>query len=92
MRNEHTWREKTEDGDRRDVRATRFGGRWKLQSKVGKEPWVYYDVPLLADLHTLRELLWRKYQRRRATYEDVLSIDKLITLHTNQQAQGMKPS
>ena len=82
MRNEHTWRERTAEGERRDVRATKFGGQWKLQSKVGKDPWVYYDTPLLEDLKALRELLWRKYQRRRATYEDVTSIDKLITLHS----------
>jgi hypothetical protein len=40
--------------------------------------WTYYDRPLLEDLLKLREILARKYQRRRASTEDVASIEKLI--------------
>jgi hypothetical protein len=29
-------------------------------------------------LEELREILWRKYQRRRASYEDVLLADKML--------------
>jgi hypothetical protein len=40
--------------------------------------WTYFDRPLLKDLLKLKEILARKYQRRRALAEDVASIEKLI--------------
>jgi hypothetical protein len=65
------------------VRATRFGGIWRLQAKTAGDPdWTYYERPLLEDLLTLKEILMRKYQRRRASSEDVASVEKLITDQT----------
>jgi len=61
------------------VRATRFGGKWRLQAKTaGDIDWTYYERPLLDDLLALKEILERKYQRRRASNEDVASVEKLI--------------
>jgi hypothetical protein len=61
------------------VRATKFGGTWRLQAKsAGEIEWTYYDHPVLDDLLTLKDILFRKYQRRRASAEDVASIEKLI--------------
>ena len=79
MRSQHIWTEKDQDGRKREVRAIKFGGVWRLQSKTPDEPdWTYYDPPLLEDLLTLKDIVFRKYQRRRASFEDVTSIDKLI--------------
>jgi hypothetical protein len=79
MPNQHTWTDRIEDGRKREVRATKFGGSWRLQAKiVGDVDWTYYDRPLLEDLLALKEVLERKYQRRRASIEDVSSIEKLI--------------
>jgi hypothetical protein len=41
--------------------------------------WSYYDPPLRDDLLKLKEIIARKYQRRRATADDVVSVDKLIS-------------
>jgi hypothetical protein len=61
------------------VRATRFGGRWRLQAKTaGDIYWTHYERPLLDDLLALKEILERKYQRRRTSNEDVASVEKLI--------------
>jgi len=61
------------------VRATKFGGAWRFQAKTaGDVGWTYYGRPLLEDLLALKEILVRKYQRRRASTEDVVSIEKLI--------------
>jgi hypothetical protein len=61
------------------VRATKFGGAWRFQAKTaGELEWTYYKRPLLEDLLALREILVRKYQRRRASAEDVASVEKLI--------------
>jgi hypothetical protein len=68
-----------EQGAKREVRATKFGGAWRFQAKIaGDLDWTYYERPLLEDLSALKEILVRKYQRRRASAEDVLSIEKLI--------------
>jgi hypothetical protein len=79
MPSQHIWTDKNEDGRKREVRATKFGGAWRLQAKIaGDLDWTYYERPLLEDLLTLKEILVRKYQRRRASAEDVASIQKLI--------------
>jgi hypothetical protein len=79
MPSQHIWTEKNRDGKKREVRATKFGGAWRLQSKVsGETEWIYYDSPPLQDLLHLKEIIARKYQRRRASIEDVASVNKLI--------------
>jgi hypothetical protein len=79
MPNQHIWTDRNQDGRKREVRATKFGGAWRLQAKVaGDLDWTYYDRPLLEDLLKLKEILDRKYQRRRASIEDVSSIEQLI--------------
>jgi hypothetical protein len=79
MHNEHGWTERDESGEKREVRAIKFGGVWKIQAKLrSDEAWTYYETPELADLETLRDVLFRKYQRRRAAYEDVVLIEEMI--------------
>ena len=79
MRNEHTWKETTDDGDKREVRAVKFGGAWRIQSKLkGDASWTYHDPPRIEDLRELRDVLFRKYQRRRATYEELTDIENII--------------
>ena len=79
MRSQHIWTERNEHGSKREVRATRFGGSWRLQAKTASDPdWTYYKRPLLEDLLALKDILARKYQRRRASSEDVASVKKLI--------------
>jgi hypothetical protein len=79
MRSQHIWTEKDRHGMKREVRATKFGGIWRFQSKSpDDEQWTYHDFPALADLLTLKEIIERKYQRRRASAEDVASVEKLI--------------
>ena len=79
MPSQHIWTEKDQHGKKREVRATKFGGVWRLQSKIsGETEWVYYDSPPFQDLLSLKEIVTRKYRRRRAAIEDVVSVNKLI--------------
>ncbi|HEX8295894.1 MAG TPA: hypothetical protein VF593_06305 [Chthoniobacteraceae bacterium] len=79
MRNIHTWKMKTEEGEKREVRAEKFGGKWRVQAKLKNDAmWTYYDPPLLEDLVELRDILWRKYQRKHLAWEDVAAVEKLI--------------
>ena len=68
-----------EQGAKREVRATKFGGSWRFQAKTANDlEWTYYEHALLEDLLALKEILVRKYHRRRASAEDVTSIEKII--------------
>ena len=79
MPSQHIWTEKDDEGRKREVRATKFGGKWRLQSKASDESeWTYHDPPLFDDLLKLKDVIARKYQRRRASADDVASVDKLI--------------
>ena len=79
MPSQHIWTEKDDEGRKREVRATKFGGKWRLQAKtVGEADWTYYDRPSLQDLLKLKDIIARKYQRRRASADDVEAVDKLI--------------
>lgn len=78
-RNTHVWKHTTDDGEKREVRAEKFGKRWRLQARLkGEEHWTYYDTPELADLLALRRVLWNKYQRKHLAWEDIAAIDALI--------------
>jgi hypothetical protein len=79
MRSQHIWTEKDADGRKREVRVTKFGGVWRFQAKqAGELDWTYYERPLLDDLLKLKDIIFRKYQRRRASVEDLQSIEKLV--------------
>ena len=79
MRNTHVWKHSTEDGDKREVRAEKFGAKWRIQAKLKHdERWTYYEEPELADLIELRRVLWNKYQRKHLAYEDVATVERMI--------------
>ena len=83
MPSQHIWTEKDDEGRKREVRATKFGGKWRLQAKtVGETEWTYFDRPSVDDLLKLKDIIGRKYQRRRASADDVASVDKLISDQT----------
>jgi len=80
MPSQHIWTEKDDEGRKREVRATKFGGKWRLQAKAADDAeWTYYDRPPIEDLLKLKEIIDRKYQRRRASADDVASVDRLIS-------------
>ena len=79
MRSQHIWTEKDGEGRKREVRVTKFGGAWRFQAKHADEPaWTYYEQPLLEDLLAFKDIIFRKYQRRRASAEDLQSVEKLL--------------
>ena len=86
MPSQHIWTEKDRHGKRREVRARKFGDVWRFQSKIsGEAGWTYYDSLPHRDLLSLKQIVARKYQRRRASIEDVNSIDKLIEERTSDE-------
>ncbi len=89
MHNKHGWTERTEEGEKREVRAVKFGRKWSIQSKLkSDEAWTYHEPPLMADLIELRDVLFRKYQRRRAAVEDVELIEKMIVERESEPVES----
>jgi hypothetical protein len=86
VRSQHIWTEKDDSGRKREVRVTKFGGNWRFQAKYAdEEDWTYYNRPELNDLLALKAIVFRKYQRRRASAEDVESLEQLLrTYGTNE--------
>jgi hypothetical protein len=86
VRSQHIWTEKDESGRKREVRVTKFGGTWRFQAKYADEPeWTYYNRPELHDLIALKDIVFRKYQRRRASAEDVESLEKLLRTYARDE-------
>lgn len=74
----HEWREKGEEGTCQ-FRATHHAGRWEFCIlREGEEEWERQEPISLEHLCLLREVLRRKYQRRRVPFEHLDQIDKLI--------------
>lgn len=86
MRSQHIWKEKDGDGRKREIRVTKFGGAWRFQAKFTDDSdWLYYERPLQEDIVALRDIVFRKYQRRRASAEDVASIDEMLRLYAAEE-------
>ncbi len=76
---DHQWRERTEGGELRYVRASRHAKTWRFQSQLKNEEfWIEHNPPLVHDLEALRKILWNKYQRGRLPYSQVEEIDAML--------------
>lgn len=79
-----SWQGRDDDGNKVVYEASYFGGWWQLtatpkvcrsqRGDAGPEPAEFTDE-LWAEL---RELLWRKYQRRRVSWNLVQHIDDIL--------------
>ncbi len=77
----HTWRERTEDGIM-FYSATHHAGKWSLarMRKVGRSEESEWE-PLEFNREywlKVRDILWRKYQRKRGAWRLIEEIDKLL--------------
>ena len=78
-RNLYVWKMRTDEGEKREVQAELTGSKWTVMSRLGKEEaWVVHAKPSLEDLEDLETKLFNKYQRKHGSWENVLSVRKLI--------------
>ena len=83
MHRRQGWKEVMADGRKREIRATRQGRTWRIQSRIrGDEEWTDHDPPPHDDLQRLLELLKRKYRRRRASLREIQNLEKHLQDHT----------
>jgi hypothetical protein len=83
MRGCHEWTVRDEDGMKREIRVSKEAGLFRFQTKRDDaESWTYYDNrkthPPLADMESFLDVLERKYQRRRASHDDLLLAKRML--------------
>ncbi len=80
----HEWRERDEEGVCY-FKAEHHAGRWTFATlRKGDDDWTPVEVPEESLWRTLRDLLWRKYQRKRCPWRLVEGVDK----HLEELAKG----
>lgn len=89
----HTWKERTEEGTL-VYRACHHASKWKLECapKVGRAErddveWEHVEFTR-AHWVTLRDVLWRKYQRKRCPWRFIEAIDKLLEDMPEEEETG----
>ncbi|MDP0492555.1 MAG: hypothetical protein Q7Q71_16030 [Verrucomicrobiota bacterium JB023] len=74
----HTWRDRDEEG-LIFFKATHHGGRWTLESqRKGDEEWTTHDPIKREEWEAMRDVLFRKYQRKRCPWKLIENIDKVL--------------
>lgn len=69
---------------------SKFARRWTYQSKVrGEVLWTTHAELEFDVLVQLRDLIWRKYQRRRCKYEDWLELDREVGLRAKKEGRAV---
>jgi hypothetical protein len=76
----HEWRESTPDGHRY-YRATYHGERWTIITTLKSEPaWNTLEHEQVPEdvWRALRDIVWRKYQRKRCPWDRVAELDRIL--------------
>jgi hypothetical protein len=76
----HEWRERTDEG-MRYFRASYHADRWSFATTLKTDPdWQKIELAEVPEevWRTLRDIIWRKYQRKRLPWERVAAIDKIL--------------
>jgi hypothetical protein len=75
----HEWFENTDDG-KVYYRGNYQGGRWTIMTTTQKRDPTWTDVnPVTEPIwRELRDIVWKKYQRKRCPWERVADLDKIL--------------
>ncbi|MFT3991031.1 MAG: hypothetical protein QM680_06430 [Luteolibacter sp.] len=79
----HEWNENTEEGKRYyrvNYQGGREGGRWTVLTTLQKRDpkWDIVEQPGREIWTEVRDLVWKKYQRKRLPWERVEEVDKIL--------------
>lgn len=75
----HEWRQRDDDNNLRYLRACWDSIRWHFfYTTKAMEDWAELPNPTLEDYEGLRDVLFRKYQRKRLPWKFVVDIDKFL--------------
>ena len=89
----HEWHERTAEGDKRYHRASHHANRWTFETTLAKEEhWHAIDEPDREFLESLRDILFRKYQRKRIPHRLLAEIEAKIEDLPADEAPGNEPA
>ncbi|MFT7464218.1 MAG: hypothetical protein ACI9EF_002567 [Pseudohongiellaceae bacterium] len=89
--NKHEWRDRTDDGELRKVRATHHGGNWRMQVRLASDDgWNDLDPAPSADLSVLLDVLEGKYKRNRVPHHQLQQVQLLLARAVRVEAAGPK--
>lgn len=75
----HETRSAEEGGGKRYMRARWDWRDWRFSIlEPEDENWRPIENPGIPEFQALRDVLWRKYQRRRVPYKFVVAVDKIL--------------
>ncbi len=75
----HEWRVKSKEEGTTYFRAIYHAGAWRFQKTLKTDPdWEQIPHPDAELWKTLREILWKRYQRKRGSWTIIEKIDKLL--------------
>lgn len=75
----HEWHDRTEEGGKRYMRAHWDSRRWRFQVlEQGAEGWARIEQPGAEEFLALRDVLWRKYQRKRIPFKFIERVDAVL--------------
>ena len=75
----HEWHERTDDGRKRYIRAHWDSRQWRFTVlEPEAEDWMPVERPSVEDWQALRDVLWRKYQRKRIPYKFIERVDAML--------------
>lgn len=74
----HEWSERTEEG-KRFFRVNRVLGKWQFLTTLKTDPdWESIESPSEELWRELRDVLWRRYQRKKCPWKFIEEIDKIL--------------
>jgi hypothetical protein len=75
----HEWFENTDEG-KVYYRANYIGTRWTIMTTTQKRDPTWTDIKPVPEpiWRELRDLVWKKYQRKRCPWERVADLDRLL--------------
>ncbi|MBC8127697.1 MAG: hypothetical protein H8M99_11215 [Gloeobacteraceae cyanobacterium ES-bin-144] len=75
----HEWFENTDEG-KVYYRANYMSGKWTIMTTMQKRDPTWTDVKPVSEpiWRELRDIVWKKYQRKRCPWERVADLDKLL--------------
>lgn len=76
---QHEWHQHDAEGRRRYLRAAWDARTWSFVETYKDAPeWTPVAAPTLEDFESLRDVLWRKYQRKRVPWRFVEQVDAVL--------------
>ncbi len=93
-----SWQGRDEEGNKVVYEAAHFGGWWQLKvaPKLGRsqrDEVVQTPADFTPELwEELRELLWRKYQRRRVAWNMVQHVDDILAGKVQNERRDRRPN